>query len=252
MFEYAQVAQAITINNLPAPAAATCTPATLIDARFAIYRDNVRVSLVEALADNFPTVVALLGQEFFGGMASAYVQDHKPQSPLLIEYGVSFPEFIEGFTHTAAHPYLADVARFDHAWLASWAAAEAETMTLRDLQTFSPEALADSRVELHPAAKMVISSWPVYSIWFAHQAAEPNLSQLQWQAQSAVIARPQADVQVTQLLDDQACFVHALVSGQTIAMAAERALVTDRAFDVGKTLGLLLNAGAIQRIYTNA
>ena len=41
--------------------------------RFAVHRNNVVASLVSALADGFPVVQALVGEEFFRAMAAVFV-----------------------------------------------------------------------------------------------------------------------------------------------------------------------------------
>ena len=43
-------------------------------ARFNVYRNNTAVSLSEAIADSYPVVHELVGDEFFAAMARAYVE----------------------------------------------------------------------------------------------------------------------------------------------------------------------------------
>ncbi len=93
--------------------------------RFGIYRNNVTVSLVNALSEVFPTVQNLVGEEFFRAMARLYVQDNPPTSRLLFEYGASFPAFIGQFEPAADLPFLPDVARLERLWLDSFHAADA-------------------------------------------------------------------------------------------------------------------------------
>ena len=62
--------------------------------RFAVYRNNVDVGLTKALAQRFPVAERLVGDEFFAGMARAYVPVQAAASPLMIEYGDDFPDFI--------------------------------------------------------------------------------------------------------------------------------------------------------------
>ena len=49
--------------------------------RFAVYRNNVQSSLVNALADSYPVVLQLVGEEFFramGGIVDAELPAPKP------------------------------------------------------------------------------------------------------------------------------------------------------------------------------
>src|SRR5271157_2049705 len=62
--------------------------------RYNVYRNNVTVSLVDALAAVYPAVQRITGVEFFRAMARFHVRATPPASPLLFEYGRDFPAFI--------------------------------------------------------------------------------------------------------------------------------------------------------------
>jgi hypothetical protein len=61
------------------------------DRRFAVYRNNVAVGLVSALATRFPVVKRLVGDDFFRAMAHAYASVELPRSPLRPEQPGSSP-----------------------------------------------------------------------------------------------------------------------------------------------------------------
>src|SRR4029079_2566626 len=73
--------------------------------RFAVYRNNVVVGLIAALTGNFPAVCRIVGGEFFRALARAHVTAHPPASPILLDYGADFPEFIATFEPAASLPY---------------------------------------------------------------------------------------------------------------------------------------------------
>src|SRR5450830_2078243 len=81
--------------------------------RFAVYRNNVHGSLINALASAYPVTLQLVGDEFFRAMAGCYVQANPPSSPVISAYGATFSSFIQGFEPAASVPYLADVARWN-------------------------------------------------------------------------------------------------------------------------------------------
>src|SRR6516162_2779452 len=78
--------------------------------RYNVYRNNVTVSLIDALAAAFPAVQRITGVEFFRAMARFYVRETPPRSPLLFEYGHDFPRFVERYEYASQMPWLADVA----------------------------------------------------------------------------------------------------------------------------------------------
>jgi len=65
--------------------------------RYNVYRNNVTVSLINALAATYPAVQRITGVEFFRVMARFHVRATPPTSPLLFEYGRDFPAFIRIF-----------------------------------------------------------------------------------------------------------------------------------------------------------
>src|SRR5882757_1139597 len=84
-------------------------------ARLGVYRHHVFESLGTALAATFPTVQALVGPDFFRGLAHTFVGHALPSQPVLAEYGADFAAFIAGYDAARDLPYLADVARLDWA-----------------------------------------------------------------------------------------------------------------------------------------
>ena len=76
------------------------TPAGMVDyqgrpagKRFDVYRNNVVVSLIDAMETAFPAIHKLVGDEFFKAMAGIYVRAHPPTTPMMMFYGEAFPEF---------------------------------------------------------------------------------------------------------------------------------------------------------------
>jgi hypothetical protein len=85
--------------------------------RYNVYRNNVTVSLINAVAAAFPATLRITGVDFFRAMARFYVRAAPPSSPLLFDYGRDFPDFIERYEYAQSVPWLADVARIErHGW----------------------------------------------------------------------------------------------------------------------------------------
>ncbi len=133
--------------------------------RFAVYRNNVAVGLIGALEARFPVTRRLVGDEFFRGMARAFVFAHKPPTPVLIHYGRDFPDFVEAFAPAQNLPYLGEVARLEDAWVESYHAAEAAPLMLDDLAGVAPERLEELTFVFHPAARLLSFEHPAPSIW---------------------------------------------------------------------------------------
>lgn len=236
---------ALTTRQAPSVPKGLTTRRGAPDARrFAIYRNNVHVSLVEALGKRFPVAARLVGDDFFRGMAREFVQAVKPRSPVLLEYGAEFPAFVAAFAPADTVPYLADVARIEVAVSESYHAAEAPVLDMAAMAALDPERLGDMVIEAHPGVRLVGSAFPVGTIWSNHQS-EPVKPVAEWAGEDVLITRPKARIGLTVLLPADASFVAALLSGRSFAQAAEAAIAADAAFDFGRALVALINLGAI-------
>ena len=144
--------------------------------RFDVYRNNVMVSLIRALASGFPVTCQLVGDEFFHAMAREYVLSEPPTSPVLVEYGDGFPDFIARFPAAKGLPYLADVARLERMRIQSYHAQDAQVLAAEALPALmaDPEGLPNLRLSPHPACHVLRSRFAVFSVWAAHQHEHPS------------------------------------------------------------------------------
>ena len=146
-------AEALLSTTTPVPSCVKGAGVHRADRRFAVYRNNVAASLIEALAARFPVVKRLVGEEFFNAMAHAYVLREPPFSPLLIHYGETFPAFIEAFDAARPLPYLGDVARIELARGRAYHAADADPLPRQAFAGLPKDRIGDQRVALHPSVR---------------------------------------------------------------------------------------------------
>lgn len=217
--------------------------------RYAVYRNNVVVSLVDALADSHPVVQALVGEEFFRAMAAEFARRSPPRSPVLAWYGEGFADFVAGFPPTAGLPYLADVARLEWLRVEAWHAADADPLYLAEVAALLADeaALPDLRVSLHPALRVLRSAHPVVSLWAAHQSEDvaAALGAVDFAAaEAALLIRDGLDVAILRIDHGAAEFIYRLLRGAPLGEAAQVA----GPFDLPATLGLLLRSGAVVAI----
>lgn len=240
----AAFARALLQAELPPPAGVRTAGGPGDAGRFAVYRNNVHVGLMRALAQRFPVVERLVGADFFAGMARAYAQDHKPDSPVILHYGESFPDFIAAFAPARDLAYLPDVARLEAAWTRAYHAPDAAPLDVAALAARPLEALLAAGARLHPAAALMVSDHPVGSLWAAHQGE--TLGEIgAWTGEAVLVARPHFDVRVHLLPVRDAAFVAALFSGASFGAAGEAGLAAAPDFDFGEALVGLVALGAL-------
>lgn len=213
--------------------------------RFAVYRNNVLSSLINALADNYPVVAQLVGEEFFRGMAGPYVQSAPPRSPGMNDYGDDFAGFIERFEPAACVPYLADVARLERLHVQAWHAADAEPMAAERIVEVlsSPTQTRHLKIGLHPSLRLLHSPFAVVTIWAAHQHETPVPFEA-FSAQNALVLRNGLDVQVFAINHAAHGFITALQQGLSLTAAIEASID----LDLEQTLAGLIRHRAITHL----
>jgi hypothetical protein len=233
----------------PPPLDVVAGPAKGVVRRYNVYRNNVTVSLIDALAAIYPSVQRITGVEFFRAMARFHVRATPPVSPLLFEYGRDFPAFIEGYEYARGMPWLPDTARVERAWLDAYHAADLPVLAAETLSALDPSSLADLRFIPHPAARVMRSNYPAVAI-FTMNKTEGAVSPLTSSAaEDALVTRPGQDVMVSCLPPGGAAFLIGLLEGVPLDAAAAAAFDEASSFDLAANLAGMIEAGVFTAIH---
>ncbi len=206
--------------------------------RFDVYRNNVAVSLTEALETAFPVVRSLVGDTFFKAMAGVFLRCHLPGDPRLALYGREMPAFLETFAPAKDLPYLPDIARLEQALRESYHAADAVPLDPAKLMALTEEDLLETSLIFAPATRLRRSKWPIHSIC---KARGDTTLKPQMTAETVLITRPGYDPRMTLIAPKNAGLVDALYRGQPLGQAAS----THPEADLSDVLGILLGQGAV-------
>lgn len=220
--------------------------------RFNVYRNNVALSLINVLQDNFPVTEKIVGEDFFRTMARDYARDNLPQSPVMIEYGADFPGFIKAFKPAASLPYLADVASLEWARSKAFNAADRTPQTIEAMAGFSEQDIPSIGFTMHPSVSLIKSPWPIVTIWQAHQQDEESqgisklmMNKTDENGECALVIRPHLDVLIHNLTPSTYGFLQSLNDKQTFGEAVENALELDPSFDISSNLVGLFETGLV-------
>ena len=235
--------RAILDSDLAVPSGLTDPQGRPAGKRFSVYRNNVAVSLTEALAAAYPVVRKLVGDEFFKAMAGVYLRQHPPTSALMMYYGSRFPAFLESFEPVRTISYLPDVARLERALRQSYHAADAAPINPTILQAIPPDRLMAARLDLAPAVRLVRSVWPIYALWLANTTSDAPKPQMK--PEDILIMRPGFDPEPELLGSGAGEFIAVIGKGETFAEGLQAA---GEDFDLTALLGQLLAGGAITGI----
>jgi hypothetical protein len=237
----AAFADAVFFDHAPIPATIREASGEAHASRFSVYRNNVVAGLINAVGARYPVVKKLLWDEGFNRIAQLYVTAQPPRSPVLLEYGESFPQFLRNVGHSASADYLADVAELESARTRAYHAADAAPVARDAFSRLAPDEILDLCLALHPSVQLLKSQFPVVSIWEANLHANDNVLNL-WQPESALIARPRLNVEVRRLTPGAYEFLSALAGGCSVGEAVDRSIADVAEFDLTECFETLISA----------
>jgi len=226
--------------------------AALLSQRLAIYRANGAATAIKALTASCPVLLQVVGDEFFGGLARAYLRARPSTSGNLHEFGRGFADFLAEFPHARSLPYLSDLARLE--WLVheAYGAADVTPWDPAGVAAVAPELQGRLRFEWAAGTALMHSDFPIANIWTIHQAGYAGEFAVDWSAaERALVAREGLAVRVYAVTAGDAAFMAVALAGGTLDDAATAALGADPAFDLGALLARAIASNLICGIVDN-
>lgn len=244
-------AKALLNPALTCPANLKVWNGTNPSTRFSIYRNNVIVSLIDALADSYPITQALVGVDFFRNMARAFAFSSPPKNGVLAFYGEHFADFIDSFPTAAGVPYLGDVARLEMCWIHAYHAADASSPTPDELQKKFQDLGMSAQINFnfHPSVQLLSSKYAIVSLWAAHQDLVDISDVDPYVPEAAILVRSDLQVSVFHLEPDNIDFISCLMKGDSISVATDFANENYPKFNLTQAMITLINSQAITAIH---
>jgi uncharacterized protein len=217
--------------------------------RFALYRGNLTATWGKTLANAYPVLRQLVGEEFFGGLSRAYGMANPSENADLNRFGAHFGAFLDTFPHVADLPYLPDMARLEWALHRAHYAPSAAPLGAAELAALTPQQLEAAVLRLHPTGALLASDWAVVALWQAHQDGAGVAFPAQMRAPSyALVLRPQWKTQVLALSRAEHAALSALAAGRSFGAALDAAFDIEPAFELGAHLGRWMERGVFAAI----
>lgn len=219
-----------------------------VEDRLAIYRHHVLASLTAVLESAYPVVCRLVDRRFFAYAADAFIRRWPPAGPCLFEYGAGLPEFLAEFPPCRHLVYLADVARLEWAMQVAAHAEDAVPIAPWVLADVDQTRVGELRFDFDPSLTLFSSRWPIDRVWGANQDGADATVDLDAGGVCLEVRRRNDDVVFRALSGAVYAFRRALLDGECLAAATERALAVDPAFDVAGALAALVHDGIVTGI----
>jgi hypothetical protein len=201
--------------------------------RYAIYRNNMFLSLTAHLRAVFPVTAKLGDERFFAYAAHQFILRSPPRASRLVIYGADFPHFLSHFPACRHAPILAQMAALEWAIHSSLTSAQLPFVEASDLAAISP----GQGLELQPGLRFVLSRWPLLGLW-AHEAERQQA--LPRKATRIAVARHDEDIRFFELSAARFAFWRDLNRRRSLEEAAKRALARDAQFNLADEIVFLL------------
>lgn len=218
--------------------------------RFNVYRNNVVVSLIEALKAAYPSIASMMGDENFQRIARFYVSAHPPRTAMMQTFGGEFPDFVKNLPPLKNSPFLKDLALAEKAWLAAYHALDAEPLIAKAFEEFTPNETLELIFTPHPASHLIKSKYPLQDL-FDYRNEHPKKGVDMSISQHLLITRPHLSVLTTALNNPLYIFFDLILSGETLSVSIGTALEEDSNFDAGQAIALIIQTGAVTAAHTD-
>lgn len=223
-----------------------------------VYRNGFIRASASALESNFPTLVKLWGNDYFGQLAGAYVNVAPPVSATLIGYGftdsfdtsnLSFIDFLQ--QHAAElignYPYALDLCQLDQAWMQTLNENGDDFLTLEVVQGVISrgEDLSELPMALVDSSKIVDLKFEIFELWGQLRFGETEENQkieLKAQKNAIIFWQNNLQVQAKPMSAVETAFMKSLKQNADFDEATSEALSLDKDFDVSTLFAELLNA----------
>lgn len=142
--------------------------------RLGVYRSGYRGRLVECLADDYPAVKHLCGEDGFEAIVHRYIEAHPSRSPSLNRFGRSMADFLVS-SGMAGAAFVADLARLEWALVEAIHAAHADPLSPGRLAAVAPGAWESTRLRAAPSVQVLRFDHPVdayYQAWRDGRSAD--------------------------------------------------------------------------------
>jgi len=208
--------------------------------RYQIYRNNYLISLRTALADTYPVINKLVGDEFFYNVAREYIQYKPAHDGNVHEFGDEFAGFLSDFPGLETLAYLRDVARLEWAYHEVFHAQESTTLDVQALAAIEGEASEQLRFHVSGHCRLVASEFPVLQIWRVNQPAQNSQAtttiDLADGGEQLVVMRQGLEVVFVPVTREMVEFLMVLSEGVYFTSACERLMDSHPDCDIGMLL----------------
>jgi len=236
--DLSNIARSIVLGLNPSLDTQVLCPKYPVATALAVYRNNYWGNLHDMLAYVYPVIEQLVGKEFFRYLTQQYIAQHPSASGNLHHYGAEMAGFIAAFEPAQGLVYLPDVAKLEWACHRAYFADDVAKLDVSRLSKIQSVNYPNLILQIDPACYLVSSSYPITTIWNAHQPGanyDFHIS-LESGPSNALVTRQLSTVIVSEMAEAEAIWMQKILSGVSLGKATAVALECHTDFDLSAAL----------------
>ncbi len=216
------------------------------EVRLAIYGDAYRARLTEALQNNYPMLVRLLGDRQFGDLAQLYIDQHPSMHFSVRWFGHELGSVLAATDPYRGQPVLAELASWEWNMALAFDAADASPLRAATLAKHPPETWAGLSFSLQPSVRLLSLATNAPLVWRALSHEEtPPAGAREETPREWLLWRRGLDTLYRSLSATEARALHAARAGESFATICE-AVASEIGEDDAPTESARLLAGWLE------
>ncbi len=183
-----------------------------------VYREQFWWRHVSCLADDYPTLSALIGPDAFEQLCARYLAARPPTDFLLRDLGKNLAEHLK----TEGDRLLVDVASVEWAFVDAFDAADAPPLDPDSIAAAAEDSWPGARLSLHPSLTLLDLEFPAEELRMAQRNGEV-IARIDPSPRALAIYRRDLLLYSEPLEPSARLVIVALMRGETLASACESA-----------------------------
>ncbi len=143
------------------------------EGRVDIYANMYFYRILDALKEDFPATLAVLGDDNFHNLVTGYLLEHPPTDPSITDSGSHLAEYLHDHPLRKEAPFAADLAKLERATVEVFLGPDAPALDPDALRAVAAEDWPAMKLKLHPSAQILTLDWQVSDLLRAVEEHRP-------------------------------------------------------------------------------
>ena len=143
------------------------------EARVDIYANMYFYRIRDALKEDFPATLAVLGEDNFHNLITGYLIEYPPSEPSISDCGRYLADYLRDHPIREGAPFVADLAKLERAVVEVFVGPDDAALDPDSLRATPPEDWPAMKLRIHPAAQILVLEWRVSELLRAVEDGHP-------------------------------------------------------------------------------